>query len=112
MKRGVWWLIGIGLLVSAFVAGVVSFYASSSPDGLERVAEDQGFLDQATAPVNGGLPTADYAIAGVENERLSVGLAGILGVLVMAVVAFGLFWFLARGKKSADNTDAKPNVVA
>ena len=33
-----------GFIVSLFLAGVVSFYASSSPDGLEKVAEDIGFI--------------------------------------------------------------------
>jgi cobalt/nickel transport protein len=36
-----------GILISIFVAGFLSFYASSSPDGLEKVAEDKGFLDTA-----------------------------------------------------------------
>lgn len=106
MKRSVWVLIGVGIAVSLLIAGFVSYYASSSPDGLERVAEDHGFLETASDPVNAGLPTADYGIAGVESERLSVGLAGILGVLVMVVVAFGLFWFLGRGKKGTESTDA------
>ncbi len=34
-----------GFIVSLFLAGVVSFYASSSPDGLEKVAQDVGFID-------------------------------------------------------------------
>ena len=33
-----------GLLASLLLAGVASFYASSSPDGLEKVAEDIGFI--------------------------------------------------------------------
>ena len=36
-----------GILVSIIVAGFISYYASSSPDGLEKVAEDKGFLDTA-----------------------------------------------------------------
>jgi hypothetical protein len=74
------------------------------------VAEDKGFLDTAQDPVNASLPTADYGIAGVENERLSVGLAGILGVIVIAVVAFGLFWWLGRGKRAAEASDESADV--
>lgn len=109
MKRGLWMIIGIGIAVSLIAAGVVSFYASSSPDGLEKVAEDHGFIETATDSANATLPTADYGIAGVESERLSVGLAGVLGVVVTIVVAFGLFWFLGRGKsaeKSRQSVDA------
>ena len=32
-----------GILVSLVLAGIVSFYASASPDGLESVAEKNGF---------------------------------------------------------------------
>jgi hypothetical protein len=98
-RRSVWVVVAVGLFVALLAAGVVSFYASSSPDGLERVAEDHGFIENAVDSANASLPTAGYAIAGVDNERLSVGLAGVLGVAVMTVLAFGLFWLLARGKK-------------
>lgn len=94
-------LVGAGMVICLFLAGFVSFYASSAPDGLEKVAEDQGLMTTAQDSANATLPTADYGIAGVGSERLSGGLAGVLGVLVMAVIGFGLFWFLGRSKKSA-----------
>jgi len=100
-KKSIWTVIFVGLTISLIIAGVVSFYADSNPDGLERVAEDQGFIDNATDSANSDIFAADYGIAGVEDERLSVGLAGVLGVVVMVIVSFSLFWFLARGKKSA-----------
>lgn len=87
--------------MSMLVAGVLSYYASSEPDGLERVAADLGFLDTATEPLNGSVPTADYGIEGIDNERLSGGIAGVLGVLVVLVVAFGLFWFLGRRSRTS-----------
>jgi len=90
----------IGFLASVLLAGVVSYYASSSPDGLEKAAEDVGFLDEATDSAVADSPLADYAVSGVDNERVSVALAGVLGVIVMAVVAGGGFMLLAR-KKSA-----------
>jgi hypothetical protein len=109
MKKGIAVILIVGLVLSLGIAGIVSFYASSEPDGLEKVAEDQGFIDTAQDSANATIPTADYGIEGVESERLSVGLAGVLGVAVMALVAFGLFWLLTRGKKSADSdTAARP----
>lgn len=95
-RRGAWIVVGIGLAVSLLLAGVVSYYASSSPDGLEKVAEDKGFLDTAQDSAVAGSPLADYGVAGVADERLSVGLAGVVGVLVTLVVAFGLFLWLGR----------------
>ena len=53
---------------------------ASSPDGLEKVAEDQGFdRDEPDHALADG-PLADYAVEGVDDERLSTGLAGLIGV--------------------------------
>jgi cobalt/nickel transport protein len=86
-------LIG-GLLVAAGLALVVSGFASSSPDGLERVAEDKGFLETARDHLFADGPLADYTVKGVGNERLSTGLAGLIGVLVTFGVGLGLFALL------------------
>ncbi|GAA5105442.1 hypothetical protein GCM10023339_01320 [Alloalcanivorax gelatiniphagus] len=72
-----------GLAVALVLAGVVSFYASASPDGLNRVAVDLGFAssEQPSAAADG--PLAGYAVAGVDDGRLSGGLAGVLGCLLV-----------------------------
>lgn len=89
-----------GAIVSLLLAGVVSFYASSHPDGLEKVAEKIGFSDTAKDPATAGSALADYGVEGVENERASVGIAGVLGVMATGVVATGLFYYLGKRKKS------------
>ncbi len=76
-----------GLSLSLLLAGVVSFYASSSPDGLEYVAESKGFLDTASDHAFGGSPLADYGEVG----GIPVGVVGIFGVLV--TLAFGYLLF-------------------
>lgn len=88
-----------GLLVSLLLAGGLSFYASSSPDGLEKVAEEIGFIETAKDPATAGSALADYGVAGVENERASVGIAGVLGVIATGAVATGLFMYLGKRKK-------------
>jgi hypothetical protein len=78
--------LGIALLVAFF-----SPLASSEPDGLERVAEDEAFIDKGE-----GAPfevIADYAFPLVENEDVATILAGVVGVLV--VTAFVLVLGLA-----------------
>ena len=92
-------LVVTGLAVSLVLAGGVSYYASSHPDGLEKVAEDIGFLDSAKDSAVADSPLADYGVAGVENERISGGLAGVIGVASTAAVSFGLFYALRRFKK-------------
>jgi cobalt/nickel transport protein len=88
-----------GLFLSLAVAGFLSYYASSDPDGLEKVAEEKGFLDTAKDSVNAGTPLADYGITGLDNERLSVGLSGAIGVLVTLIVAFMIFKAIAKKGK-------------
>jgi cobalt/nickel transport protein len=89
------------LLVSLLLAGVVSFYASSHPDGLEKVAGEIGFLDTAEDHAIADSPLADYGVKGVDNERLSVGLSGALGVLGTAGISLGLFYFLRKDKRKS-----------
>jgi cobalt/nickel transport protein len=88
-----------GFLISLFLAGVISFYASSSPDGLEKVAEDIGFLESAKDHTNADGVLADYGVKGIDNERASVGLAGVIGVIGTAVVGGVLFRFISRKPK-------------
>ena len=88
------------LLAALLMGGVVSFYASGHPDGLEYVARSTGFVDTAKHSASAGSPLADYGVAGVRNPRLSSGLAGIIGVLVTLLLAGGLFWVLRRGTGS------------
>ncbi|MBA9004107.1 PDGLE domain-containing protein [Thermomonospora cellulosilytica] len=84
------------LLVALVVAGVLSYYASGDPDGLTKVAEDKGFAAQEKEHALSDSPVSDYGVKGVENERLSGGLAGVLGVGLTAAVGGGLFWLVRR----------------
>jgi cobalt/nickel transport system permease protein len=89
-----WWL--AGLMTALLIAGVASYYASSRPDGLQSVAERVGFADQAKdSPAESG-PLAGYNTTGVDNARLSGGLAGVIGSLVVLGLALGGFWVLRR----------------
>ena len=84
-----WWL--MALLVCLAVASL-SPLASSSPDGLERVAEDKGFISLAQeAPFQ---IIADYVFPGIESEAVATILAGLIGTLVLFGVVYGLAWLL------------------
>ena len=88
-----WWQ--IGLIVCLLVA-VISPLASSSPDGLERVAENEGFIGLAQdAPFQ---LIADYVFPGVENEALATILAGLIGTLILFGVAYGIAWLVKSRK--------------
>ncbi|MFD9844865.1 energy-coupling factor ABC transporter permease [Streptomyces parvus] len=99
--RGFW----ITGLVSAFLlAGVVSFYASANPDGLERVAADQGIDEKAEEHGAADSPLADYGVGDIANARLSGGLAGVIGVSATVVVGTGVFWVIRRRREEPGDT--------
>jgi PDGLE domain len=70
----------VGMLAALLLAGFGSYYASSSPDGLARVAIDKGVDKGEQDHALGESPLAGYSLKGVDNERLSGGLAGVAGV--------------------------------
>jgi cobalt/nickel transport system permease protein len=82
-------IIGVGLVALVFAA-VVSQFAAPDPDGLERVAEDQGFITSAQDHALANGPFADYATQGLGNETLSLAVAGIVGVVITLVVGLGI----------------------
>lgn len=94
----------VGLLLVLVVAGVGSYYASSHPDGLEFVAGETGFLDSADDPKTADSPFADYQTAGVDNDRLSGGLAGVAGVALVLVLAGGLAYAVRRRSPADTST--------
>lgn len=89
-----------GALVALLLAGFVSFYASSSPDGLEKVAGDKGFDAQERDHPLGNSPLADYGVRGVGNERLAVGLAGVAGVVITVAAGGAIFTAVRRRERA------------
>ncbi len=85
-----------GLLVALLLAGVVSFYASTSPDGLNRVAEDKGFSSTQKKHASDDSPFAGYGTKGVADGRLSKGVAGVVGCVVVLALAGGLTLVVRR----------------
>lgn len=114
-RRGTRFYLGF-LIVALIIAGGLSYFASSDPDGLDSVTLDgcqvievdgQEQLDgtciaqHAQDPVTAASPLADYSVAGGAG---TVGLAGVIGVLVTLGLGGGLFWLL-RGR-GADSTSS------
>ncbi len=96
----------VGLLLALVLAGGVSYYASSRPDGLNRVAKDHGFGDTARDSHAAGSPLADYGLKGISDARLSGGVAGVAGVLVVLALGSGLAYAVRRRSRvSTDQQD-------
>lgn len=79
-----------GLLVALVFAGVVSQFAFDDPDGLDSVAQESGFAGSGREHVLADSPFADYATAGIDNERVSLAVAGVVGTLVTIAVGAGM----------------------
>jgi cobalt/nickel transport protein len=95
----------IGLAVALLIAGVGSYYASSSPDGLESTAAQQGFGDTARDSATAGSPLAGYTVSGVDDGRLSGGLAGVIGVVLVLALAGGVTLLVRRRPGSGAATE-------
>jgi cobalt/nickel transport system permease protein len=108
-KARLWSFVVVVLVVAAALALFVSPFASSSPDGLETVLQDQGALAAGAsgpqgstpegstpgapaseeAPVWNLSPMGSYRLPGVESEAVSTGLAGLIGVVGLFVIVVG-----------------------
>jgi len=98
--------IALALAVAVGLGTAVSPWASPDPDGLEVVAEDKGFLDDATSNrIQDDSPIPDYAFPGIANERVATGLAGFVGTLGIFAVGFGIAWLLRRATRPRGPTD-------
>lgn len=90
----------VGLLVSAVVAGMFSYLASSNPDGLEKVSADKGLDVNVTDSAVADSIFSDYGISGLAN---STGLAGIFGVVVTGLLGYGLVKWVSKSSENQSN---------
>ncbi|MBC8078096.1 MAG: energy-coupling factor ABC transporter permease [Chloroflexales bacterium] len=96
-QRSARWVV-VGLVVTLLIAAF-SPLASADPDGLERVAEDQGFLTRALDPFYNILP--DYTIPFIDNETVS----GIVAVILGTLLVFGVAYGVARSRRTAASSN-------
>ena len=95
--------IGLGrvLVVGYIIAIAVTLLAplaSGSPDGLERVAEDRGFIETALDAPYSIIP--DYTLPGIENEAVATILAGFVGVTIMYLLVAGFAFLVYKAAAS------------
>jgi len=96
-----WVVAGLAL---ALVVVVFAPWASTNPDGLERVAEDLGFLGAGLNAPYQLLP--DYTIPLLGETSLSTIVAGLIGALVVAAIAIGIGRLLRRAPKTAPESSS------
>ena len=87
--------VGVGLAL-ALVVAAFSPLASPDPDGLEKVAAQNNFLDKAAAPLYNLLP--DYTVPFIANEIVG----GILAVALGTLIVFSVVFLIGRAQKRAN----------
>ena len=83
-------------IILILLLSLVTPFASSSPDGLEAVAEEFGFT-QTDGVI---LLLDDYGISAVNNDFISTVLSALLGVTVLAI----MFNLIISRRKSGKNS--------
>jgi cobalt/nickel transport system permease protein len=92
-------LLGYGLVVSLGLVLFISPFASSWPDGLEKVAEAIGFSSAAPSESLIPSPLADYGVPGIASPGFSTILAGSIGTLIAFALSLALARIVTSGKK-------------
>lgn len=87
--RAVAYGVAAALIIGVFLAP----FASPNPDGLERVAEDLGFIGAGFNAITAPIP--DYVFPAPFGEKISVSLAGAFGVGLVFMAVTGLLRFIA-----------------
>ena len=84
------------VVISLLIATFLSPFASTFPDGLEKVAERFGFAEKATEAINSKFfVIKDYSISFINNEFWKGALAGLFGVLIVLAV-FGIIFLVYK----------------
>lgn len=95
MRRVTFILCAVG--ASLALATFASPWASPDPDGLEKVAEQQRFLDDGRlAGVQEDAPAPDYAFPGVDDASTATAVAGFAGTILTLAVGTGVALLVVR----------------
>jgi len=84
-----------GVALALILAMVVSPFASPFLDGLEKVAEDKGFLEKGEEAVLSS-PIPDYVWPGIDNETVATSVAGMAGTIITLMVGWALAAVIKR----------------
>jgi PDGLE domain len=90
--------VGLALAVALALAFFVGPHASSEPDGLARVAIDNGFAGRARDHALANGPLAGYSMSGA-GGGLTKGLAGVMGVGLCFVIGVTAVWIVRRVRR-------------
>ena len=102
MTRNTWLSIGAIVVILAIGVGLSQF-ASSEPDGLEYVAEDQGFSGNADDHALEDAPLARYGENLGGSSRTATAVSALVGIVATAGLGFVVLR-IARKKPDTHST--------
>jgi len=103
MRRG-FAVVAVALAVTFGLAVFASPFASTKPDGLNKVAADHGFDHEARASSTQRSPLAGYGVKNVGHAGVAKGLSGVVGVvgtIGLATLVFGALHFAERRRRGS-----------
>ncbi len=92
MNKRLWYFFVFTIIIAVFI----SPFASASPDGLERVALDLGFMELEKEPLYEIFP--DYSLTFVSVEYVSTAISGLMGLFIITIPILGYWWMHKRRK--------------
>jgi hypothetical protein len=105
-------LVAIALAAAVGLATAISPLASTSPDGLTKVAEDKAFADTGRLhSLQEDSPMPGYAFPGIDNEKVAKGVAGFVGTLGVFAIGSGIAYVARRGGRR-DGSARSPGATA
>lgn len=108
-RRALRWLVPLAAVALVLAVGIAHL-ASGKPDGLEQVAEQQGFAKQEK--VTAAAPMPDYevsALRGALGKPVAKTAAGLAGVVLTFGLVLGIGKLVARRRRSRDDDSAAPS---
>ena len=96
----------VGIVAAILIGGIVSYFASPSPDGLEKTQEDLG-ATEAAHPGFESPPVLfhEYSLQWLGEGFWGNAAAGVVGSLIVLGILLGLGYLLKRQKAAAEPDD-------
>lgn len=92
----------VGIAAAIVIGGVVSYFASALPDGLEKTQEDMAAAEVTHAPVAPPpSPFAEYSLKGIPEGFVANAAAGVAGSLLVLGILLGVGHLLRRSRREA-----------
>jgi cobalt/nickel transport system permease protein len=89
----------IGIAAAVALVIFLAPNANPNPDGLEKVAADQGIDSEVRGHALADTPLADYGVSGVDNRYVGTWVAGLTGVAVTFAIGAGVVFVVRRARR-------------